>query len=950
MHPVKYLTKVRLPQRRQDVLRRARLVESLHESVDKRLILVVAAAGYGKTTLLVDFAHDSGLPVCWYSLDATDSDPRTFFEYLILALRQQFQEFGRQTERLLASVSDVTRDINSVVASLVNEIQTDINDYFILVLDDFHWMDDAEAINSAIDLLIYYLPDNCRLAISSRSLPRLTFSRLAAQRQVWGLGTNDLRFTPEEVTTLLRENYKLSLPAQQAKEVIQASEGWIAGIMLTTHTPRMGLVESIVKARGAGSPLFDYLANEAYLQQPEEVRQFLLRSSILDQINPDSCDLLFADGAARGMLDQITRANLFIEQMDSPGEWYRYHNLFQTFLRSKLKEDFPALHAELHTRAARLAEASQDWDRALRHFEEAGALGDAASLVARAGDEMMGAGRWQTLYRWLDSLPPTVIDGHPTLGQFRGRTYLWAGEHDSALPHLTRSAEAFLLAGDREGAGRSLMLKGTALRMKGRSADAIAASVEALALQYGPDNRVAAEARREVGICLASQGKLAEAAAELEEALRICAALADEAGTATISETLGIITVRLGDLARGMAHYRRSLATWRALGSASSIAGVLNSIGMVHLYTGEYAEALKILGQAMEKAREGGYLRVEAAVHGSLAHVRRDSGDLQGARESYEAALDLAHRVDDIQQISYLLDGLANTHRLLGDYATAERLLRQAMQQAEDAQILYEISSLEISLGILAEEQGDLVRAEKLLKSAVKQLAASGGRRDLARARFHLSRTCFAGGKKGPASRELSACVELCQQLGYDQFMVAEGQRAGEFMTWAVSEGIGGRRLERVARESQPAFRGAPQAQQSATCPHRAVQAPQDRGVLSGRGQGGCQFPSHLFQRVGGGENQGTVLLPPPSNQGPQKRPDPGRAVARAGHRKEQRPVPHHDVPVAPGHIPSGRVVQGRSLRSDPGQGLLVRRRGVFETAGRSSGRRSRQPRADQSL
>ncbi len=255
MPPVRYLTKVRLPQRRPDVLRRGRLVDFLHQSVDQRLILVCAAAGYGKTTLLVDFAHDAGLPMCWYTLDPSDADPRTFFDYLILALRQRFLQFGRQTEALLNSLPDVTRDANSIVASLVNEIQTDIPDYFLLVLDDFHSVDGNEAVNSALDLLIYYLPDNCHLVVSSRTLPSLSFARLAAQRQVAGVGTADLRFTTEELSRLLRDNYKLALPAKKAEEMIDVSEGWITGILLTTHTLWMGLVESIVRAKGAGSPL-----------------------------------------------------------------------------------------------------------------------------------------------------------------------------------------------------------------------------------------------------------------------------------------------------------------------------------------------------------------------------------------------------------------------------------------------------------------------------------------------------------------------------------------------------------------------------------------------------------------------------------------------------------------------------------------------------------------------
>ncbi len=800
-----FLTKIRLPQRRADVLRRSRLVDFLHQQVDKRLIILSAAAGYGKTTLLVDFAHEVDLPVCWYSLDASDADPRTFFEYLLLSLRQRFPDFGRQTESLLKSVEDVGREVNSVVASLVNEIQSDIPDYFLLILDDFHWADDSEAVNAALDLLIYYLPDNCHLLLSTRTLPQLTFSRLAAQRQVAGLGTTDLRFTPEELSRLLRENFKLVMSSNQTEELIEASEGWITGILLTTHTLWMGLVENLVKAKGTGSPLFDYLANEAYLQQQPESQRFLLRSSVLQQMSPERCDRLFADGDAAEMLHYLVRANLFVQELDGSGEWYRYHNLFQEFLQAKLKAEDPDLYAELQRRAAEMAEEEREWDAAFGHYQAAGDGEAAARLVEHVAEEMMQSGRWRTLYRWFDCLSPGVIDSRPTLSLYRGRSYIWSGEPDRAIAHLDRAAQRSKLQGNAESAGGALTAKSVALRLKGRLSESLEACREALSLQDDPTSQVAAEAHREIGICLASLGRLTESAADLREGLAIYDGLGNEEGVATICQSMGVLLVRLGDLAQGMSHYRRSLAAWQRLGNTASAAHVLNCIALVHYYTGEYEQAVEILENALAQARQGGRLRVEAFVLGSLGDVRRDSGNLQAALEAYEAALEIAQRVDELPLINYMLDALANTHRLSGDYATAERLLRQALQQAEDAQSPYEAATYSISAGVLAEEQGDVDRSVELLRSAIDRLGPSGAKRDLARARLHLAHTLYAAGNPDVAARELEATLELCRELGYDAFMVAEGQRTGELISWALARGVGGRRLELVAQRLRAA-------------------------------------------------------------------------------------------------------------------------------------------------
>jgi len=161
--------------------------------------------------------------------------------------------------------------------------------------------------------------------------------------------------------------------------------------------------------------------------------------------------------------------------------------------------------------------------------------------------------------------------------------------------------------------------------------------------------------------------------------------------------------------------------------------------------------------------------------------------------------------VDEVQLVNYLLDALANTHRLLGDYAAAERLLRQALQQAEEGQSPYEVATYSVSAAVLAEEQGDIEQAEELLRSAIESLSSSGAKRDLARARFHMARTLFAAGKPEMAVEELKATLELSRELGYDAFMVAEGQRAGKLISWALARGEGGRRLELVAERLRAA-------------------------------------------------------------------------------------------------------------------------------------------------
>jgi hypothetical protein len=180
--PTVMITKVLLPRKQPGLLHRQRLVDFIHEHIDRKLVLVSASAGYGKTSLLVDFAHDTDLPVCWYSVDKADRDPRVFLEYLMASIRQQFPDFGPRTESALTTMAKTNGQLKTLISTLVNDIH-DVPDYFALIIDDYHFVDESQEVNPLVDDLLRYLPENCHLVISSRTLPHLIFSRLIAHQE-----------------------------------------------------------------------------------------------------------------------------------------------------------------------------------------------------------------------------------------------------------------------------------------------------------------------------------------------------------------------------------------------------------------------------------------------------------------------------------------------------------------------------------------------------------------------------------------------------------------------------------------------------------------------------------------------------------------------------------------------------------------------------------------------
>jgi len=223
---VEFVTKVLVPRRREDVIRRQRLIDLLHDRIHLRLEVVSAPAGYGKTTLLVDFANDLEIPVCWYSLDTSDQDPRLLLEGILASIRFHFSDFGQLTQSRLLTVEDVAREAPQLVGTLTGEIYVAVPDYFVLVLEDYHFVEDSDAAKRILDLFVDHVPDNCHIIISSRTSVELpAIFSLTFQRRATSLGTSHLSFTPMEVKELLATHYGLQLSNAEVDKLATDTEG-----------------------------------------------------------------------------------------------------------------------------------------------------------------------------------------------------------------------------------------------------------------------------------------------------------------------------------------------------------------------------------------------------------------------------------------------------------------------------------------------------------------------------------------------------------------------------------------------------------------------------------------------------------------------------------------------------------------------------------------------------
>src|SRR5262245_14396350 len=304
-------TKLHPPARQAGSLLRTRLADALLEQSGHNLQLVIAPAGYGKTTLLTDFMSDAPFPVAWLTLDPADRDPHSFIEYLVTALHTQFPACGESTLRQRSGTQDIAARSAALARTLAADVYANIPALCLLVLDDFQEVNDSAAVTGFLDELLRLLPENLRVLISSRAYPNLSvFSRLAVEQQLSGIGEPDLRFTGEEVRALFQSRYDKELSAQQAEELAARSEGWIAGLLLSAHGVWDGLLERVIETRGEGGPVYDYLADAAYTRQPPGLRRFLLASSVPRTVDVATCEAMLGPGPWLTTFEEAERANL----------------------------------------------------------------------------------------------------------------------------------------------------------------------------------------------------------------------------------------------------------------------------------------------------------------------------------------------------------------------------------------------------------------------------------------------------------------------------------------------------------------------------------------------------------------------------------------------------------------------------------------------------------------
>ncbi|BAS12436.1 serine/threonine-protein kinase PknK [Arthrobacter sp. Hiyo8] len=406
-------TKLHVPGPRSALVARPRLISRLGQADEQTLILISAPAGFGKTTVLAEWLADSpatGRSHAWLSLDQRDNDPVLFWTYLVAALDKASTGIGARALAALRSTQSSTEDF---LTTLINELQGG-QDRFTLVLDDYHVIDN-QGVQEALAFLVENLPSQLQLVIASRADPALPLPRLRARGRLLEIRAADLRFTLEEAGTYFNAVMGLGLTAQDIAALEGRAEGWIAALQLAALSMqgRGDVAGFIAGFAGDDRYVVDYLAEEVLQRQPDDVRNFLLQTSILNRLNGQLCDAVTGQNTGKAMLEALDRGNLFVVQLDDRRWWYRYHHLFADVLRARLMDEQPGRIHELHERASLWHEQNGDIPEAIRHALAAQDFERAADLIELAIPALRKDRQEATLSRWLEALPGELIHARP---------------------------------------------------------------------------------------------------------------------------------------------------------------------------------------------------------------------------------------------------------------------------------------------------------------------------------------------------------------------------------------------------------------------------------------------------------------------------------------------------------------------------------------------------------
>lgn len=719
-------TKIIPPSRRPQLLLRKRLLELMYEALDKKLTLISAPAGYGKTSLLIELAHDEGneWKICWLALDELDREPQRFAAYFIASLNQQFPAFGNQSNDVLDNMKSFDQDMERLLVTIINELLEHTAGLFVVILDDFHLVEDVPSIRSFINRFLQLMPENCHVVISSRRLsefPELTL--LIARGQASGLDFSDLAFQAEEIQELIAQNDGKHISDEEAKRLAEETEGWITGLQFSNIK---------LPSSGDQTNLFHYFKQQALDKQTPHIQEFILRTSLFEEFDASLCEAalqpLYAEKQDwQALIKTVASNNVFTLPIGENGNWLRYHHLFRDFIRERFKAERPNEVKPLLANLQRAYEARNEWEKAhhiCRQLNDPLAL---AELIERAGSFMLQRAN-MILDSWLSELPASMLKERPRLISIRGAMAYLKGDLQESLK-LLNQAEAFLRKeNDVTELALALSRRANTYRLLGEYEKSLTDIDEFIQLTEEKEDlrSLYAEALRSKGFTLLRLGKARQSLALFEKSLDLYEQLNEKESIPVLLVETGLAHRYIGDFERAKTSYLKALQIWEKTGNLYLQASLLNNIGVFYQFLGQYEEAVLAFEKGLLCAQRSKNIRIDALISIGLGDLYAELEDFEMAKQNYQHANEVIKLMSDHFISHSLILSQANAAFLQGEKTLANQWVESVKEIILKGSSNYEISFLSLMCGRLALLEKNLKKALEGLEHAEKLFSADG--------------------------------------------------------------------------------------------------------------------------------------------------------------------------------------------------------------------------------
>jgi LuxR family maltose regulon positive regulatory protein len=765
-------TKLTLPALKETTIPRRQLISLFANNRTMKLLLVVADAGYGKTTLLTHIVYNLGLPSVYYEMDRDDSNLMVFLSYLLHGLELFQPNLVERTHGLLEGGTDKVDNYESIVKTLVNELLEKTDQELFIILDDYHAILDGSLVHKALDYFISHVPPHVHIIIASRVIPPLpSLAKWRAKQDLFELSRNDLRFTKDEITTLFNTVYRMMLSHEELNRICKHTEGWITGIQLIVQSAdkRRNTVKEILNGYvAAHQPLFGYFAHEILACERPHMQVFLKHSAILETMTPDACNTILGVNNSSQLLRYLEKRNLFVSK--SGENEYKYHRLFRNFLKQQLEDK--NFKKALNLKAAHYYRKRKQIELAIQHYLHAEAFEKSAKLIIKIAEQIDEQARYSTLSEWLAQIPEVVLQKYPQLLISQGNCFETQGNLPGAREKYTLAEQLFKHGKDKTGITNALAEQGRLMWTLRSYDEALRILRKALSICPTSEEKLKLRILYLLSLVLFYTNDFKKSMSYLARARRIAERMDDFQNTFAINSQLGSLYVVQGEARRAFELYKSLIESlggkyWAQVGILIANA----ARAAIRLNKTELAEQWLDMGRFLCQPYEDPWSK--AALYHEYGHLYMHKIKWGLAEQHLHKALDEIEKVPWVEPVIALLRDFSRLYRYQGNFLKAEEYLEQALKKIDDPEsihgmLLYtERSMLQVCLGKFDRAEKTikicLQRSQKYRVKMIEFLAY------LAAAVINLER-----GNERRAVTNLHSALDLARTKGYSGVLLDE--------------------------------------------------------------------------------------------------------------------------------------------------------------------------------